>query len=148
MTGSRRNRFAGEVTGVGIDIVEVPRMDRALGRWGERFAARVFTKGELDYSRQFMRPAQHLSARFAGKEAVVKALGTGFSRGCRMNEIEILPDKQGRPLVRLHGTARRLAADRGVSKIHLSLSHSGKTAVAQAVAVGRVVDEEDGHAVS
>jgi len=92
--------------------------------------------GELERAGRSRRPGMHLSARFAGKEAVAKALGIGFAGGCRMWEIEIVTDSAGRPLVRLHGTARRLAEERGIGEVFVSLSHSDATAVAQAVAVG------------
>ena len=137
----------GEVKGVGIDIVEIPRMDRALARWGSRFTGRVFTTGELEYARRSRNPAQHLSARFAGKEAVAKALGTGFVNGIRMREIEIVNDRAGRPSVRLHGAARQLADKAGIGQILMTLSHGGGTAVAQAIAVGRGEDEEGEHAI-
>jgi holo-[acyl-carrier protein] synthase len=143
-----RNVETMKIRGVGIDIVEIARLDRALARWGKRFTGRVFTSGELEYASAKHRPAQHLSARFAGKEAVSKALGTGFSEGCRMVEIEIVADHRGRPSVRLHGSTRRLASRLGVEEIHLSLSHSGDTAVAQAVAIGTAQDEEDKDAIS
>jgi len=140
MTGER-------VTGIGVDIVDIPRMDRALKRWGDRFVARVFTVAEVDYSRRSRRPAQHFSARFAAKEAVIKALGQGFRGGCQMSEIEVVAGELGRPLVRLHGATRRLAVSRGVENIFLSLSHSEKAAVAQAVAVGRAGEVEEEHAI-
>ena len=133
--------FHKDVKGVGVDLVDIARMDRAVSRWGERFTVRVFTREELSYSHGRSRPEQHLSARFAGKEAVVKALG-GLGEGCRMNEIEIVSGPMGRPLVRLHGSVRRLAAERGVSEIFLSVSHTAQMAVAQAVAVGRAEYKE------
>jgi len=135
------------VKGVGIDIVEIPRMNRALARWGERFTRKVFTSTELEYSRGFRRPGQHLSARFAAKEAVIKALGQGFREGCRMCDIEVVTGRTGQPLVRLHGATRHLAVEIGVENIFLSLSHSGETAVAQAVAVGIAGEVEEEHAV-
>ena len=131
------------VKGVGIDIVDIARLEHAVERWGARFTGRVFTGGELEYSLARRRPGQHLSARFAGKEAVIKALGQGFREGCRMNDIEILSGPGGRPLVRLHGATRRLAEERKVKDIFLSLSHSGETAVAQVVAVGGREDRHD-----
>lgn len=140
---SRVPETAGGVLGVGIDIVEIGRMARVLERWGDRFSNRVFTEGERAYAGRLARPAQHLSARFAGKEAVAKALGTGFNNDCRMSEIEIVTNSLGRPEVRLHGGTRRLADRKGVGEILVSLSHSRSTAVAQAVAVGAVRKEEE-----
>ena len=140
---SPHRRTAGVVLGFGVDIVEIDRVARALERWGDRFSNRVFTEGERAYAGRLARPAQHLSARFAGKEAVAKALGTGFSSDCRMSEIEIVTDSLGRPEVRLHGGTRRLADRKGIGEILVSLSHSRSTAVAQAVAVGAVWEEEE-----
>ena len=135
-----------EVRGVGVDLVEIARVDRAVARWGERFTGRVFTAEEIRYSSKRARPAQHLSARFAGKEAVIKALG-GLRGGCRMSEIEIVSGPMGRPLVRLHGAVGLMAADRGVTEIFLSLSHTAETAAAQAVAVGSSGEKEGRDAV-
>jgi holo-[acyl-carrier protein] synthase len=136
-----------EVKGIGVDIVEIGRLDRALVRWGERFTEKIFTSAELEYSMRFRRPAQHLSARFAAKEAVVKALGQGFREGCRMCDVEVVTESTGRPGVRLHGAMRRLAERRGVENVFLSLSHSGETAVAQAVAVGSAGKVEENNAI-
>lgn len=130
------------IRGIGVDIVDVVRLKRAVDRWGERFTGRVFRSDEVLYAKGRARPAEHLSARFAGKEAVIKALG-GLQDGGRMREIEIVPGPSGRPLVRLHGAVRTLAAARGVGEIFLSLSHTAGTAVAQAVAVGGAAREED-----
>lgn len=140
---SRPRGMAAGVLGVGIDIVEIDRMARVLERWGDRFSNRVFTEGERAYAGRLARPAQHLSARFAGKEAVAKALGTGFTADCRMSEIEIVTDSLGRPEVRLHGGTRQLADRKGIGEILVSLSHSRSTAVAQAVAVGAIGKEEE-----
>jgi len=137
----------GEVMGVGVDIVEIGRLDRALARWGERFARKVFPPAELKYSKRFRRPAQYLSARFAAKEAVIKALGQGFREGCRMCGIEVAAKSTGQPVVRLYGATRRLADRHGVESIFLSLSHSGETAVAQAVAVGSSGKVEENYAI-
>lgn len=121
--------------GIGVDTVEVPRMDRLLAR---RPAAeeRLFTAGEREYCRRFADPAQRLAARFASKEAVAKALGTGI---IDWHEIEVVGG--GRPTVRLHGATAATAADLGVSRVELSLSHTAAQAVAVAVAI-----KEDGDA--
>lgn len=111
---------------VGVDIVEIERVENALARWGERFLQRVFTQGEIAFYRN--RPRE-LAARFAGKEAVMKALGTG-ARGVSWREIEILPMRGGKPLVRLYGRAQLRAEALGLGSLAISLSHSQGLAVA------------------
>jgi len=115
---------------VGVDIVEIGRVAGVVARWGERFLRRVYTEAELAYCRGRM---PELAARFAGKEAVTKALGTGI-RGLAWRELEILADPLGKPLVRLHGRARARAAEIGLTHFAVSLSHSHDFAVAMVVA--------------
>jgi holo-[acyl-carrier protein] synthase len=113
-----------------VDIVEIERVAAVIARWGERFLQRVYTETELAYCRG---RAPELAARFAGKEAVTKALGTGI-RGLAWREMEILADPLGKPLVRLHGRAKARAAAIGLSHFAVSLSHSRDFAVAMVVA--------------
>ena len=115
---------------VGVDIVEIERVAGVIARWGERFLQRVYTQTELAYCRGRV---PELAARFAGKEAVTKALGTGI-RGLAWREMEILADPLGKPLVRLHGRARARATAIGLSHFAVSLSHSRDYAVAMVVA--------------
>lgn len=122
------------VIGIGCDLAEVNRLEKALGRGG--FAARVFTPGEIAYCRA--RGAQayaSFAARFAAKEAFVKALGTGL-RGGRLTEIEVVNDELGRPQLVLHGYFKNFAAALGVTKTHISLSHTAQLAMAQVVLEG------------
>ncbi|MBI3287726.1 MAG: holo-ACP synthase [Chloroflexi bacterium] len=116
---------------VGVDIVEIRRIQEVVNRWGGRFLGRVYTAAELAYCRG--RPPE-LAARFAAKEAVLKALGTGL-QGPAWCEIEILPDPQGRPQVYLHGRAREIAQTGGLTRLALSLSHSWDNAIALVVAL-------------
>lgn len=116
---------------VGVDIIEIERIRKTVARWGERFTRRVYTAAELDYC-QGRVPS--LAARFAAKEAVTKALGTGM-RGVFWREIEILPDRRGKPLVYLHGQAKTRAEKLGLGHFALSLSHSRDYAVAFVVAI-------------
>jgi len=95
--------------GIGIDLVEIGRLERAWRRHGSRFLRRVYTAAEERYCLGKRRPAASLAARFAAKEAVLKALGLGLG-GARWQDIEILPDPAGRPSLRLQGAARRRAA--------------------------------------
>lgn len=114
---------------VGVDIVEVGRIARMVERWGERFLRRVYTPQELAYSRG--RPPQ-LAARFAAKEAAMKALGTG-RRGVAWREVEVVGRRGQPPSLRLHGRARERARRLGLRSLALSLSHSRDYAVALVV---------------
>jgi holo-[acyl-carrier protein] synthase len=115
------------VIGIGTDVLEVARMHSALDRT-PTLLGRLFTEAE-----QAVRTPARLAARFAAKEAVAKALGTGMS-GFGFRDIEVVGDEDGKPEVRLHGGAAVAARDRGVTRIHLSLSHTSTVAVANAVA--------------
>jgi holo-[acyl-carrier protein] synthase len=123
------------VLGLGVDIVEVERIERAIARWGDAFVKRVYTPGEIDRASSPVALGQRLAARFAAKEAVMKALGVGW-REMAWRDIEITNDTLGRPMVQLHGAARRIAEARGVSDVLVALSHTHAHAVANAVAVG------------
>jgi holo-[acyl-carrier protein] synthase len=113
-----------------VDIIEIDRVAAVIGRWDARFLQRVFTEAELRYCRGRV---PELAARFAGKEAVTKALGTGI-RGLAWREMEILPDPLGKPTVTLHGRARARAEAIGLARFAISLSHSRDYAVAMVVA--------------
>ena len=119
------------IRGIGVDVVSVPRMAEILGRQGERFLRRVFTEGERAYCGAKARPAEHLAARFAAKEAVLKALGV--PAGLSWHEMEVV-EEGGAPRVRLHGRAAAAARARRGHRFHLSLSHSAQSAVAMVVA--------------
>lgn len=124
------------VVGIGVDVVEVARVERALARSGARFLERVFTPAELERCMARRDRAKCLAARFAAKEAVMKALGCGWGPvGWR--DIEVAHGPAGEPVVRLQGAAERLAKEKGVAAIHLSLAHDGGVAVAHALAEGR-----------
>lgn len=114
---------------VGVDILEIPRLKQTLERWGGRFQSRVYTPAELEYCRG---RAGELAVRFCAKEAVMKVLGTGLRVSWR--EIEIVHDTLGKPEVRLSGQAQKIARERGVREIAVSLSHSGEHAIALAIA--------------
>ena len=119
----------------GVDLIEIPRIERSLERYGERFLLRVFTSEEILYTRR--RPAE-LAARFAAKEAVAKALGVGMRMiaegGIGWHEAEIVGDGRGKPLVRLNGRAAERAADLGLTEWAVSLSHTKEHAIAFVVA--------------
>ena len=114
---------------IGIDVIEIARIQRALTRWGERFLQRIYTEPELRLCRR--RPPS-LAIRFAGKEAVMKALGTGI-KGISWREIEILAEPSGKPLVHLYGKAQNKAEDLGLDKLAISLTHSREYAIASVI---------------
>jgi holo-[acyl-carrier protein] synthase len=124
------------VLGHGIDIVEVGRIERMLKDHPDRFLERCFTRGEQVYSVDGRRRDEHLAARFAAKEAVLKALGTGWSRGIAWTDIEVVPLPSGQPTIRLHGRAAGIAAELGVARWSLSISHTAEYAVASVLATG------------
>jgi holo-[acyl-carrier protein] synthase len=124
------------VVGIGIDVVEIARVRRLMERWQDRFLRRVFTEAELAYALGRHDPAQHLAARFAAKEATLKALGTGLSMGVRWREMEVRRAGDQRPRLALSGRTAELGAAKGVRRLHVSLSHDAGLAVAQVLAEG------------
>lgn len=123
------------IAGHGIDIVEVARVGRMLHEHGERFLLRCFTAGEREAGAGSRREAEHLAARFAAKEAALKALGTGLTRGISWPEIEVVRDASGRPGLVLTGRAAEVAAELKITQWHVSLSHTETHAVASVIAV-------------
>ena len=121
---------------VGVDIIEVARIEQSLGRLGTRFLDRIFTAREQTYCEG---RAISLAGRFAVKEAVAKALGTGIG-DVGWRDIEVINDEQGRPQLVLHGEANRLAESLGLLEWSISLSHSDKQAIGMAVALGKHIN--------
>jgi holo-[acyl-carrier protein] synthase len=121
------------ITGLGVDIVEIDRMKTALERH-PKMRERLFSADERVYCDKRNRPEIHYALRFAAKEAVLKALGTGFA-GMRFTDVEVVRDAGGRPTPRLAGRAKEVADRLGVVELHLSLSYTHTTAVASAVAI-------------
>ena len=122
------------VIGVGIDACEVDRMRRVLART-PGFAVRVFTEDEQAYCRRRRDPVERFAARFAAKEAVLKAMGVGLG-ACAFREIEVVRAESGAPSLALQGAAAELAAARGIANWHVSLSHTSTVAEALVIAVG------------
>lgn len=120
--------------GLGVDIVEIARVRRILERTPS-FRTRVFSEEERAYCDATANPEVHYATRFAAKEAVVKALGTGFSRGIGVRDIEVRRNAKGRPYVVLSGRAKQVAAEQGVRELPLSLSFTHTDAVACAMAI-------------
>ena len=118
------------IAGIGVDIVDIARVEALLSRYGNRFLARVFTEGEAGYAMSCARPAERLAGRFAVKEAVMKALGTGKSHGILWKDIETVRARGGRPTVRLYGNAANLAKQKGNASVHVTIAHDGGKAVA------------------
>ncbi len=125
------------ILGTGIDIVEVDRLEEALGRRGARLRDRVFTPAERDYCENRPRPGIHYAGRFAVKEAVLKAIRTGWVKGIGWKDIEVELGPRGEPSVRLSGGALKRAREMGIETIHISISHTERHAVASAVAEGK-----------
>jgi holo-[acyl-carrier protein] synthase len=123
------------VFGIGIDVVENHRIAEAIQRHGERFLERIFQPGETEYCRSMRNPYPHYAARFAAKEAVSKAFGTGFAGQVSWRDIEIRRKATGEPFVVLHNGAAVLARQLGIHTVLVSLSHSEGYAVANALLI-------------
>ncbi|HWB55233.1 MAG TPA: holo-ACP synthase [Tepidisphaeraceae bacterium] len=124
------------IVGHGIDIVETHRLRELLDRHGDRFLNRVFTEAEQNYCRRNpKRFVEHLAGRFAAKEAVLKALGTGWSNGISWTDIEISPSPAGQPKLKLSGVGAEIASRLGISDWQLSISHISTHATASAIAM-------------
>jgi len=123
------------VRGVGVDLVRIPRLREVIARWDERFLRRVFTEDEIAYCRARRDPVVHFAARFAAKEAGMKALGTGASRGVQWRELEVRREPGQAPTLELHGRSRELGLARGGRRVLLALSHDGDYALAHALLV-------------
>lgn len=121
------------VIGHGIDVVEIPRLAELLGKHGERFIERVFTPTERDYCIGKKRQMEHLAGRFAAKEAVLKVLGTGWSGKIAWQDIEVTNNPAGQPGVALSGECARIAAELGITRILISISHTESWAAASAI---------------
>ena len=124
------------VLGIGVDLVECSRIEHSLERFGEKFLHRVFTEGEIEYSMSMKYPARHLAARFAGKEAVSKAFGTGIGKAMGWRNIDIRKKKSGEPFLVFSGPAQELATKRGVTSALITLSHTDRHAMAAVVLQG------------
>ena len=127
-----------KIQGIGIDLVQIPRIRRVVERWQDRFLERVFTEEELAYCRARRDPVPHLAARFAAKEAGLKALGTGLRLGVRWRELEVRRERGQPPVLVLSGRSRAIGEARGGRRMLLTLTHDGEYACAQAM----LVDDE------
>jgi holo-[acyl-carrier protein] synthase len=121
------------IVGTGIDIAEVPRIREAIARHGQRFLHRIFTEGEIQYCESKANRVERYAARFAAKEAGMKAIGTGWNHGVRWRDLEVARKPGGRPTLLLHGKAAEFAAKLGATNIALSLTHTEAEAMAQVI---------------
>jgi len=118
------------IIGIGVDIVEIPRLRKIIARYGDRFTQRVFTPEEREYSVAHADPVPNFAVRFAAKEALFKALGTGWANGVTWLDVEVRRKAPGAPFLELTGEAGKLSKTLGTQSIHLSLSHSENAAIA------------------
>jgi holo-[acyl-carrier protein] synthase len=121
------------IIAIGIDLVDIARIEQVFKRRGDRFRVRVFTDGEISYCERRGSKLASYAARFAAKEAVMKALGTGWSEGVGWREIEVVSGPGGAPAIQLHGRALERMREMGATRAHVSLTHSGNLAIAQVV---------------
>ncbi|MEO7165563.1 MAG: holo-ACP synthase [Chthoniobacterales bacterium] len=118
------------IVGIGIDLVDCARIESSIERFGEKFLQRVFTAGEIVYSNSMKFPARHFAARFAAKEALSKAFGTGIGKSMGWRDLDVQKRESGEPFVVLSGGAEKMAQERGVGRIWISLSHTEQSGMA------------------
>jgi holo-[acyl-carrier protein] synthase len=121
------------IVGTGIDIAEVPRIAQSIERFGDRFLRRVFTENEILYCESKANRMERYAARFAAKEAAMKALGTGWNQGVRWRDVEVWREPGRRPNIRFHGKAAEFARRLHASNVSLSLSHTPEQAIASVI---------------
>ena len=118
------------ICGIGIDLVENGRLEKIIEKWGIKFLNRVFSSGEIQYCGKHIQSSIHYGARFAAKESFLKALGIGLGMGVKLSDIEVIHDKNGKPILALCGGAKVQIEKMKITKIHLSLTHTKKYATA------------------
>lgn len=122
------------IVALGMDLAQISRFEAAYARRGDRLLARLFTDGERAYCERKKERMSSYAGRFAVKEAVMKVLGTGWARGVRWRDIEVVREPGRAPTVALHGASARLAASKGIARIHVTITHDAGIAAAVAVA--------------
>jgi holo-[acyl-carrier protein] synthase len=130
-----------DILGIGTDIIECPRIGKMIERHGEVFLRKIYTEREIRYCQARKHAIEHFAGRWAAKEAIFKALGTGRSRGVAWTHIEVRNTPEGQPRVMVCGEARELTRERGIGDILVSISHCRTYATAYALAVGRSARE-------
>ncbi|UCG52168.1 MAG: holo-ACP synthase [Candidatus Latescibacterota bacterium] len=118
------------IKGIGVDTIELKRIERVYRKYDGRFLDRIYSSEEKDYALRFRDPVPRLAARFAAKEACMKALGTGWNLGVRWKDIVVVNDENGKPGLELYGEAKKYLEELSVGRIHLSLTHSKEHATA------------------
>ena len=121
------------IVGTGIDIAEVPRIAESIARFGERFIRRVFTEGEIRYCDTKANRFERYAARFAAKEAAMKALGTGWNNGVRWRDVEVIREPGRRPTIKFHAKAAEVATRLNARNISLSITHTAEQAMASVI---------------
>jgi holo-[acyl-carrier protein] synthase len=121
------------IVGTGVDLAEVDRIRASMERFGERFRNRVFTAGEIAYVEKKANKYERYAGRFAAKEAGMKAIGTGWKRGVRWHDFEVVNLPSGRPTLRLHGVAAEVAKEMGVTAVQLSITHTAQLGMAHVI---------------
>jgi holo-[acyl-carrier protein] synthase len=121
------------IVGTGIDIAEVPRIAASIARFGQRFVRRIFTEGEIRYCDGKANRVERYAARFAAKEAAMKAIGTGWNHGVTWKDVEVSRMPGGRPTITFHGKAAEFAVKLGAKHVALSLTHTAEHAIAQVI---------------
>jgi holo-[acyl-carrier protein] synthase len=124
------------IVGSGVDLAEVPRIRASIERYGDRFIARIYTPAEIAYVERKANRFERYAARFAAKEAGMKAIGTGWRRGVRWQDFEVANLPSGKPTLRLHGVAAKVAEQLGVRNISLSMTHTSELGMAQVLLEG------------
>lgn len=118
------------IVGIGTDLAEVSRIRESIARYGERFLTRIYTERERSYSQNKANSAERFAARFAAKEAGMKAIGTGWNFGVRWQDFEVVNERSGKPKLILHGIAEQIARKLGAERVSISLTHTSETAFA------------------
>jgi holo-[acyl-carrier protein] synthase len=124
------------ILGTGVDLAEVHRIRQSVERFGDRFVRRIYTDREIAYVERKANRFERYAARFAAKEAGMKALGTGWRRGIQWKDFEVVNLSSGRPTLLLHGAAEVIAAQAGVKSVHLSLTHTAENSLAYVIFEG------------
>ena len=124
------------ILGTGVDLAEVSRIRNAITRYGSRFTARIYTPAEIAYVERKANRFERYAGRFAAKEAGMKAIGTGWTHGVRWQDFEVTNLPSGRPTLKLHGEAARIAAQMGVKAISLSITHTAELGMAHVILEG------------
>lgn len=132
------------IVGIGTDIIECLRIAQMIERHGDVFITRVYTPYEIQYCRCRKQATQHFAGRWAAKEAILKAIGTGWRRGISWRDVEVRNEPSGKPIVALRGGVRDVVEELGIAEVLISISHCRMHATAYAIALGREASRDRG----